>query len=229
MSRSLFLLALCHGRSLPVPGGRLVAEECIHQVPSGTLVEETASGFIFTFQNGTAHSVSSCANKEPALFQPDHGTAWKTWAQYRSNGSKMVTGLSGSWTVPGEPEKAGGQILYYWNGVEDGGAAGGKGVLQPVLQWTRQTGWALKSWYVGAGGTVTSNLVKCKPGDKVTGIMTETGDGKWTVIGTVGDTNVTLHYARKTLVFTTAYVVLEAYEVESSRECTRYSSTDFVV
>jgi len=67
--------------------------------------------------------------------------------------------------------------------------------------------------------------VKCKPGDKVTGIMTETGDGKWTVIGTVGDTNVTLHYSRKTLVFTTAYVVLEAYEVESSRECTSYPSS----
>jgi hypothetical protein len=58
--------------------------------------------------------------------------------------------------------------------------------------------------YVGSGGTVTSNLVKCKPGDKITGIMTETEADQWTVIGEVGGQNVTLHYNRKALTFTTA-------------------------
>ena len=56
-----------------------------------------------------------------------------------------------------------GQILYYWNGLEDGNRTGGRGVLQPVLQWTKATSWGIKSWFVGAGGTgeVHEKLIIC--------------------------------------------------------------------
>lgn len=204
-----------------VPGGRIFSEECVHEVPSGTHIEETDSEFRFTFPNGTASSKAFC-NK----LAVSHGNAWKTWAQYRSPGSQKVTSLKNEWTVPKGSFEKGGQILYYWNGIEDGGESGGTGVLQPVLQWT-SGGWGIKSWYVGSGGTVTSNLVSTPPGTVVTGSMTLQDDGTWICTGQpAGGQAATLHFTRKNPTFTTAYEVLEAYSVGSN--CGMYPSDDVV-
>jgi hypothetical protein len=154
-------------------------------------------------------------------FKLSHGGAWKAWAQFKQPGSTSVTSLSNTWKVPIEPRTKGDQILYYWNGIEDGDRTGGKGVLQPVLQWTRSSGWAIKSWFVGAGGTVTSDLLKTPSGSTVTGLMQQDSNGTWVVTGTTASGhNATLFYSRKTLTFTYAYEVLEAYSV--GKECSMY-------
>ena len=103
------------------------------------------------------------------------GSSWKTWAQLKPANATHVTALSNSWVVPPNPTKNKEQVLYYWNGIEDGGSSGGTGVLQPVLQFGQTTpnAWGIKSWYVGSGGTVTSEVVKLKPGDIVTGQMAQ--------------------------------------------------------
>lgn len=201
---------------LLVPGGHLVQKGCLHEVPSGTEFHEIDSHFVFTFPNGTTSSRPFCSAGHS--LSVSHGNAWKAWAQFKLDGSNSVTSLSNSWIVPESPTTESNQILYYWNGVEDGSSRGGSGVLQPVLQWT-SSGWGIKSWYVGVGGTVTSNLVGVRPGDKILGSMVH--NGSWTVTGQAeGGPPATLKYSRESLTFTYAYEVLEAYNVGSS--CSMY-------
>lgn len=215
----LSLAAASEPDRLLVPGGRLVQKECLHEVPSGTEFHETDDHFVFTFPNGTVSTRPLCSAGHS--LSVSHGNAWKAWAQFKLNGASSVTSLSNSWIVPEDPTRKSNQILYYWNGVEDGGSSGGSGVLQPVLQWT-SGGWGIKSWYVGAGGTVTSNLVAVRPGDKILGSMVH--DGSWTVTGQAeGGSPATLKYSRQTLTFTYAYEVLEAYSVGSY--CSMYDRT----
>lgn len=206
-----------------IPGGRIVNRECVHEVPSGTSIEETENEFRFTFPNGSISAVALCKN-----FMVSHGNAWKTWAQYRKSDSAKITSLKNQWTVPKGSFDKGSQILYYWNGIEDGGkSGGGSGVLQPVLEWRRSSGWGIKSWYVGSGGTVTSNLVSTPPGTVVTGSMSLQQDGTWICTGQpAGGSPATLHFTRKQPTFTTAYEVLEAYSVGS--ECGMYPSDGVV-
>lgn len=211
------------GSYVRVPGGRLVHEDCVHSVPSGTHIEESNNTFIFLHPDGTTKTVPMCENPDA----PDthlgvgHGNAWKTWAQFKTANSKSVTRLSNTWTVPPAPTVEGDQILYYWNGVEDGDRTGGSGVLQPVLEWRAGSHWGIKSWYVGAGGTVTSDLVATPSGSVIHGSMEQAGDGTWTVTGSAeGGQPATLSYTRHSLTFTYAYEVLEAYFVGS--DCSMY-------
>lgn len=206
-------------REVYVPGGKFIQQSCLHEVPTGTSIDENDHEFIFTFPNETVVKVPLCEPNGTKL-GVSHGNAWKAWAQFKLSGSSAVTGLSNSWIVPEDPTVKSNQILYYWNGVEDGSSAGGSGVLQPVLEWRSSSGWGIKSWYVGAGGTVTSGLVPVKPGDKILGSM-KNSNGAWTVTGQAeGGSPATLNYNRQSLTFTYAYEVLEAYTVGSS--CAMY-------
>jgi hypothetical protein len=206
-----------------VPGGRLVHRSCVHEVPSGTDVSEDDGHFVFTFPNGTVARQPLCPSARATVsLGVGHGNAWKAWAQFSLPGSTAVTSLKNTWIVPEDPTSKGAQILYYWNGIEDGDSAGGSGVLQPVLEWRQSSGWGIKSWYVGAGGTVTSNLVAVKPGDKIIGTMDYDGKG-WTCTGQAQDGSpATLKYSRS-MTFTFAYEVLEAYYVGSS--CSMYDKS----
>lgn len=140
-----------------VPGGRMVEAHCVHTVPSGTHVHDGESEFVFTHRNETWRAKKCDATS--AGFGAGHGDAWKAWAQFKMQGSSSVTYLRNEWGVPSVPKIKEGQILYFWNGLEGGGDSGGNGVLQPVLQWTQATGWGIKSWYVGSGGTINTKLV----------------------------------------------------------------------
>jgi len=203
---------------LQVPGGKLVHKDCVHEVPSGTTIEETDSHFVFTFPDGTSESRELC-HRNMTKLGVSHGNAWKAWAQFKLPGSNTVTSLSNSWIVPETPTSEG-ALLYYWNGIEDGGSSGGGGVLQPVLQHASGGSWGIKSWYVGTGGTVTSGLVPTPAGSKVVGSMVQNSDGTWTCTGAPeGGESATLNFNRRTPVFTYAYEVLEAY---SMGDCSMY-------
>lgn len=148
-------------------------------------------------------------------------------AEITKSGSK-ITHLSGDWNIPAEPSSKGGQILYYWNGMQPNFY----GVLQPVLQWTRSSGWAIKSWFVGDGGTVTSKAISVKSGRTIHGEMTQQSDGSWMCTGQMtpgggghGGSPATLHYNRPGKeTFTQAFgAVLEAYSIST---CDMYPADD---
>jgi len=206
-----------------VPGGRLVHRSCVHEVPSGTDVSEEGDHFVFVYPNGTVATRALCLSERATVsLGVSHGNAWKAWAQFKLPGSTAVTSLKNTWIVPEDPTSKGDQILYYWNGIEDGDRTGGSGVLQPVLEWRQSSGWGIKSWYVGAGGTVTSNLVAVKPGDKIIGTMDNDGKG-WTCTGQAQDGSPAVLKYSKPMTFAFAYEVLEAYSVGSS--CSMYDKS----
>ena len=203
--------------SVLVPGGQMRPRECVHEVASGTLIHEAAKGVLTVTEPGKAPRVLPACSAA-LVGRAMRGSSWKTWAQLKPPNATHVTAMSNTWEVPLNPTKNNNQILYFWNGIEDGGSTGGTGVLQPVLQFGQSTpnAWGVKSWYVGSGGTVTSQVVKLQPGDIVTGNMTQHSDGSWTCTG-AGQSSAasTLHYAGTNKEkFTYAYTaVLEAYHV----------------
>jgi hypothetical protein len=56
-----------------------------------------------------------------------------------------------SWTVPQRPVDQENQIIFIFNGLESVSALNAVGgILQPVLQWTKSDGWAVRNWYIRA-------------------------------------------------------------------------------
>jgi len=220
MARAALLsVGLVEASHIQAPGGKLVHRDCYHEVPHNTHINDVEGKFIFTFPNGTVVEQPHCAAEKSLGSSVGHGSAWKAWAQFQLPGSTSVSYLTNSWNVPHNPSNVESQLLYYWNGIEDGGDSGGVGVLQPVLQFTGGQ-WGIKSWYVGSGGTITSGLVTVAPGSNVVGTMTKESDGSWTCEFEGQD--ATLKYNRHTLTFTHAYEVLEAYSLGS--QCSLYPS-----
>lgn len=201
-----------------VPGGQMRPRECVHEVASGTRIHEAEDGMLTVTEPGKQPRVLPTCGAAGLASRAMRGSSWKTWAQFKPSNATHITALTSTWQVPPSPTKENNQVLYYWNGLEDGDSTGGTGVLQPVLQFGQTTpnAWGVKSWYVGSGGTVTSQVVKLNSGDIVTGKMTQQSDGSWTCTGSAqSSAAATLHYtganAKK---FTYAYTaVLEAYHV----------------
>lgn len=76
------------------------------------------------------------------------GTA--LWRDYNGTFGPF-TNYTATYVVPAEPTTKEEQILFIFNGLES--KPGGDirpGILQPVLQWTQQDKWAIRSWYVPA-------------------------------------------------------------------------------
>ena len=103
------------------------------------------------------------------------GGGWVTWAGWTNASGQMISRFATSWTVPPAPKTQSGQLIYFFNALED---QAGKDILQPVLQWgTSGAGggsyWSVASWYVdSAKHAFCTEVVQVNEGDKVTGIMT---------------------------------------------------------
>jgi hypothetical protein len=139
---------------------------------------------------------------------------WQTYGWWDS-GDKSIGYFTTDWVVPAAPATSSGQTVFLFNGIQNTGA--NYGILQPVLQWgpSAHPGggafWAVASWYVSSNGQAFySSLVKVKAGDKLQGIMTETGSasGKYDYSCTfhgIGNTTLPianiapLHWANETL------------------------------
>ena len=79
---------------------------------------------------------------------------WQGYVTSRnlSPGANKITKFVATWKVPPEPvNKMGSQIIFLFNGLESVSAPGAVGgILQPVLQWTKGTGWAVRNGYIRA-------------------------------------------------------------------------------
>ena len=105
---------------------------------------------------------------------PAPGSGWITYGAYTEPAANVIRSMTTTWTVPPEPTREDGQLLYLFNGLQDSPVTQ---ILQPVLQWgTSPAGggnsWALASWLVTATDVFrTQTLVEVPPGAVLTGVM----------------------------------------------------------
>jgi len=204
------------------PGG-YKPRECVHEVPSGSFVARNGDdSYSVITPLGNEITYKPCRNAPP-----QHGAAWKAWAQY--DNSLGVTNFHAEWPVPPAPSLSKGQTLFYWNGVEPKDTSE---VFQPVLQWGSSAAgggnyWALASWFVSDKNSFWSGLLSVTTGDTILGDLTFSKNQTWTVVATSASQKKGVQIvSQHVTVESTAYVVLEAYNIQ---DCNQYpAKTQFV-
>jgi hypothetical protein len=112
-----------------------VAEDFGIQLP----VKKSTTGAVIPLKNARGGN---------QVVQPGLGSGWITFAE---NGAPVnAASFSTQWTVPSVPTTNDGQLLYIFNGLEDGGNPGH--ILQPVLQFGSNNSfggnyWVIDNWY----------------------------------------------------------------------------------
>jgi len=201
---------------------RLVHKDCIYSLPSGAWIKEESHGRLFVQIPG--QSATEIPKFPHSVVKPQHGAAWKAWAQYEN--SQGVNFVSGKWNVPSSPQDTNdGQLLYYWNGVEPDDSSA---VLQPVLQFGFSPAgggnyWAMASWYVSSDhGAFYTTPYECNTSDVILGTLSMMQNGTWLVSGLdiTNQQSTILHFTPQDPTYTTAYETLEAYNVNS--DCQDY-------
>lgn len=104
---------------------------------------------------------------------------WLSWADWRNTPPDPISSFVATWQVPPEPNPAGDQLIYLFNGLQD---ANEQHILQPVLQWGTSPAqgsgnfWGLSSFWVGqaADPMFCTECVRVAAGAPVTGIITVT-------------------------------------------------------
>jgi hypothetical protein len=149
----------------------------VHLATKKTLKFTEATGQLAQFAaHGPAGSPKGSKAPPPGALP----NGWQAFASWDS-GDQSITYFATEWTVPPAPATSSGQIVYLFSGIQNAGA--NSGILQPVLQWgeSKTAGggpyWTVANWYMTSGGQAfhSSNLVRVSPGDKLKGVMTQTG------------------------------------------------------
>jgi hypothetical protein len=176
------------------PGGVLVHQDCVHEVPSGAYVHDDLSvtlngkkiaqysecvheSFRFTAPSPVADPVAapSAAGSTPAAKgQAPTGNGWMVASIGFSTESMFTEMDSGYWMVPPAPPVNDGQLLFYFPSVQND-----QYIVQPVLQWgVSALGggafWAVANWCVmgnGSGGVTKFHtaLTRVNVGDELYG------------------------------------------------------------
>jgi hypothetical protein len=167
----------------------------------------------------------------PVDFEPPNlpglGSGWITYAWYTEPAANVIRSMTTTWTVPPEPSREDGQLLYLFNGLQDSPVTQ---ILQPVLQWGKSragggNSWGLASWLVtSSGDAFRTTLVEVQPGTVVTGVMRMLSlHQTWSfwICEFVGfpDTNLSVNVTGQLVM---PVITLEAYTVT---ECRDYPAT----
>ena len=166
------------------------------------------------------------ADFEPPML-PGLGGGWITYGFYVEPAANVVRSMTTTWTVPPEPSREDGQLIYLFNGLQDSPVTQ---ILQPVLQWGKSragggNSWALASWLVtGSGDAFRTQITEVQPGTVLTGLMRMVSlHATWSfwVCEFVGfsDTRLTVNVTGQLVM---PVVTLEAYTVQ---ECRDYPAT----
>jgi len=163
-----------------VPGGLMMHKSCIHEVPSGQLIENHMyRDEDCEFEAKQIPDIQFYPMQ--ANYQPPSGT---------------ITQMNTSFVVPPTPFNMG--TVFLWPGFKGGEPIIGKPVIQPVLEYGNggTGGWILRSWLVGVGASMRTAPIQVKPGDLCTTYIGLSNSewsiyGKDTRTGQVADLHVT--------------------------------------
>jgi len=107
---------------------------------------------------------------EPGM-QPQY-SGWIASSNSDYNATPPAGSMSALFTVPSGPTSNVGQVLYYFPGLEDGGAV--QTILQPVLAWNgfNDARWTMTNWNCCKSGKAWhGSTIPVSTGDKIKGLM----------------------------------------------------------
>lgn len=142
----------------------------------------SAAGAVLRADGRVAQPASACAYPRFVM----HGQAvervepgevpqfsgWIASSNSNSNVTPPAGRMSALFTVPSGPTSNVGQVLYYFPGLEDGGAV--QTILQPVLAWNgfNDFRWTMTNWNCCKNGkTWHGSTIPVSTGDKIKGSM----------------------------------------------------------
>jgi hypothetical protein len=163
---------------------------------------------------------------------------WVGTAAWKYVGPSRFTRYTATYEVPAAPPSSSGQILFIFNGLEslpDPQQSDPPGILQPVLQWTKHDGWAIRSWYVPStytpsidqmpklddelkftdpGSPAWTKATRVSAGDILTGVIDWNGTAYRSsfVVNGAATTPTAMLTAQNILPLTYPVAVIEAYE-----------------
>jgi len=181
------LATVAQAKFITVPGGGLIDEKCVIQVPNGQVFD------------AKLHEPSAGCSLVPPNVQIYA-------SDVHLHSTEPLTSFTADWVVPPLPRQDIGQTVYFWPGFKARQPEMGLPVLQPVLQYGQRGGeWELQSWFVDAYEpsypVVTAPAISVSPGHKITSYMSLSADSQtWTVYGenrNTGETsNLKISYSR---------------------------------
>jgi len=211
-----------------VPGGVLSHHSCVHEVPSGSHLENRGKdGF---YVNGVL--TSRCphpniydsprhAQKETKFYDsslPANG--WQAWTQFAHPGNSTFTTFNGYFTVPGNPsEWHNDGVVFIFTGLQ-----AEVEIIQPVIQYGAAFNgggayWGGASWYVSDLGSYYSQEVNINAGDKIYGVMQKEGGDTWRIDTVTPQYNTSLTITSPDISNEPyAFCTLEVYTINSCNE-----------
>jgi len=225
-----------HPGWMQVPGA-LVRPDCVHQIPSGAIVDTThdQNGDDVVFQGKIIAHYDTCPEKAivtrhlGSRGQQEPGPTGNGWVEASQWEAPLKSGdnidnLYGYWFVPGAPAEDG-ALIFLFNGIEPTPSGW---ILQPVLQYGDNGNfggnyWTLASWFVHSSTDYyVSSPIGVNPGDLISGQTYETAPSGKKLNYIVDASDQSSKQGTTLGVWSTGYQwnwafagVLEAYDVTS--------------
>lgn len=223
--------------------------QCIHEVPAGSHIEEQDDQTTITYPNGEIKVIGKCdrpfkRNKLQQNKRDSPNDGWQVWSAFNNEGNATFNSFLGYFNVPTEPVwrdfESG--ILYMFTALQNDNwipisdefpTPPYFDIIQPVLQFGSGSVngggnyWGLASWYVTLDGqSIWSTLEKVNAGDEIFGNMTRINETTWyigaQIIGRDINTYITVNHARLNTQ-PWAYCTLEVYNID---DCNQFPPTN---
>jgi len=240
----LAIIAVCHCQTTITPFGERPSQ-CVVEVPSGSTISETKEGLlqvVFPSPDADGETVKLFApspechadapyikefnmRREPIdISDPEFPiNGWLDYGGwYPPNGQNNLNRFQGTYTIPQNPaEPNGGEVLFYFIGMQDNDAPNYLNIIQPVLTW----GNGLNQWYVQSWACCPANitvasqrLTGLQAGQNMYGIIQRLSASTWEINSIWQNQNTTLYAQVGDFNYNWADVTLEVYRVDNCAE-----------
>jgi len=141
---------------------------------------------------------------------------------YPPNGENSLSSFTSTYVVPGDPQNNnGGQVLFYFIGMQDNDDTSAINILQPVLTWGNGfTQWYVKSWVCCPKNITVSSppIFGLSSGSQVHGVIHRETDSTWTIDSVFDGKHTTLNAQVGDYIYNWADITLEVYYVNQCED-----------
>jgi len=216
--------------------------ECVLQLPSGSTVTpngkellikipatETTTEILTSYIAPDICSEDMGAIREKQILRakaPGETNGWLDYVGwYPPSGENNLKSFASTYVVPDDPvNNSGGQVLFYFIGMQDNDDPKAVNIIQPVLTW----GNGYKQWYVESWACCPSNITVSSPplfgltaGSSLQGVISRESDSTWKIDSIFNGKHTTLNAQVGDYIYNWADITLEVYYVNTCSDLAR--------